>query len=152
MEDPFRLSLLRLVTPAEAPPIRGYTPTRDYKLEVQERLVMEEFFQRVKIHDDSHACKLVRALANEDKFCKKYQTGQMKYLSSRATCGGGWETWPLMVWKRARRTLIEAGPGRVCRRVITQGFEKFSSRTVFAIRHSNLYTGQNLIFPIYVNF
>jgi hypothetical protein len=34
----------------------------------------EDIFQRVKTyHDDSHACKLVRALANGEQVCKKYE-------------------------------------------------------------------------------
>ncbi|OKL58123.1 hypothetical protein UA08_06430 [Talaromyces atroroseus] len=34
----------------------------------------EDIFKRVKIyHDDGHACKLVRALANAEQFCKKYE-------------------------------------------------------------------------------
>ena len=34
----------------------------------------EDIFQRVKTyHDDSHACKLVRALANGEKVCKTYE-------------------------------------------------------------------------------
>jgi Questin oxidase-like len=34
----------------------------------------EDVFNRVKsYHDDGHACKLVRALANAEKFCKKYE-------------------------------------------------------------------------------
>lgn len=35
----------------------------------------DELFKRVrKYHDDGHACKLVRALANGEQFCKKYET------------------------------------------------------------------------------
>lgn len=34
----------------------------------------EEVFSRVKkYHDDGHACKLVRAIANGEQFCKKYE-------------------------------------------------------------------------------
>lgn len=34
----------------------------------------DDIFKRVKTyHDDGHACKLVRALANGEKFCKKYE-------------------------------------------------------------------------------
>ena len=34
----------------------------------------EDIFKRVKTyHDDSHACKLVRALANGEQICKKYE-------------------------------------------------------------------------------
>ena len=34
----------------------------------------DEIFSRVKkYHDDGHACKLVRALANGEQFCKKYE-------------------------------------------------------------------------------
>jgi hypothetical protein len=34
----------------------------------------EDIFKRVKAyHDDGHACKLVRALANGEQVCKKYE-------------------------------------------------------------------------------
>ncbi|EXK26256.1 hypothetical protein FOMG_17158 [Fusarium oxysporum f. sp. melonis 26406] len=34
----------------------------------------EDIFKRVKLHhEDGHACKLVRALANGEQFCKKYE-------------------------------------------------------------------------------
>lgn len=37
----------------------------------------EEIFNRVKTyHDDGHACKLVRAIANGEQFCKKYEDGE----------------------------------------------------------------------------
>jgi len=64
-----------------SPPTLLIEEITDYKAKKDSS--WEEIFQRVKsYHDDSHACKLVRALANGEQICKEYEDNDKFIIKS----------------------------------------------------------------------